>query len=114
MVVGGGGGGGGGGGWWCMVVEDGARQERSGQESVSSQLSVLRQCGGVRGLQDSSDRPSMTQLLICQCLLLTAGLALATDPPADLVSCLLSICWSAEKVSGDWPGLVLLCIDCSV
>ena len=36
-------GGGGGGWWWCMLVEDGARQERSGQESVSSQLSVLRQ-----------------------------------------------------------------------
>ena len=36
LEVGGGGGG--------MLVEDGARQERSGQESVSSELSVLRQC----------------------------------------------------------------------
>ena len=35
--------GGGGGGWCCKLVEDGARQERSGQESVSSELSVLRQ-----------------------------------------------------------------------
>ena len=57
----------------------------------------------------------MTRILLSLCsgLLLTAGLALTTDSPADLVSGGLCICWSGRKsvaTSADW--LVVVCIDC--
>ena len=54
----------------------------------------------------------MTKILLCQCLLLTAGLALATDSPADLVS--VSSVFVGEERKSVLTGLVLVCIDCSV
>ena len=48
----------------------------------------------------------MTQILLCQSLLLAAGMALATDSPADLVSSLLfSGYLLVSRESQFWPGL---------
>ena len=55
--------------------------------------------------------PTMTRILLCQSLLLSAGLALAADPPADLVSLPCSVVVGEERKSGlslaDWPALGL-------
>ena len=54
----------------------------------------------------------MTKIILSQCLLLTAGLALASDSPTDLVSW-FSV-FVGEQRKSALTGLVSVCIDCSV
>ena len=92
--------------------QTGAERTGVSQQSVISVEAVISERAQDPVITWSSHRPTMTKILLCQCLLLTAGLALATDSPADLVSC-CSVFVGDERKSV-LTGLVLVCIDCSV
>ena len=84
--------------WRVVVVLEGVVVLGGGWRRGASQSAVSSENPGSHHTAYPTTTPAMRRIILSQCILLSAGLALATDSKTDLVSCPVRECWRRKSV----------------